>query len=128
DELIMERTGKAPSELIGRLGENGFRNIEGEIVIEVASAAGKIIATGGGSILREANVRALARNGILVYLDKSLENLVATEDRPLSSDQGALDALYEQRTPIYERIADVRIDANAQPEDIETAIMEELKL
>ncbi|MCR5845884.1 MAG: shikimate dehydrogenase, partial [bacterium] len=47
DELIMERTGKAPSELIGRLGENGFRNIEGEIVIEVASAAGKIIATGG---------------------------------------------------------------------------------
>ena len=128
DELIMERTGKAPSELIGRLGENGFRDIEGEIVIEAASAAGKIIATGGGSILREANVRALARNGILVYLDKSLENLVATEDRPLSSDQGALDALYEQRTPIYERIADVRIDADAQPEDIETTIMEELKL
>ena len=56
---------------------------------------GQVIATGGGAILRERNRLALRQNGVVIFLERSLEKL-ATAGRPLSNGRAALQALYEQ--------------------------------
>jgi len=60
-------------------------------------------------VMFPANVRALKRNGILCFLDRGLENLRPTGDRPLSRDPEALRRLYEQRLPVYRSVADVSV-------------------
>ncbi len=71
-----------------------------------------MIACGGGTILREENVRALRQNGRLVWIRRALEELPA-EGRPLSAD---LPALYAARRPYYEAAADEILDNESTTE------------
>ena len=66
-----------------------------------------MVATGGGAVLREKNVRHLKRNGRLFFLDVPLACLPTTADRPLSDTAEKLAALYEQRIDMYRTAADV---------------------
>lgn len=70
-----------------KYGEGEFRKEERLAIDELSKENGLVIATGGGAVLDENNVRALRRNGVILFLDRSLENLVATADRPLSKDK-----------------------------------------
>ena len=83
---------------------------------EIAAQSGQIIATGGGAILREENITQLRRNGKLVFLDRPLEHLVATSDRPLSSDRAALEQRYKERYDKYCAAADLKVSV---PEGVE---------
>ena len=78
-----------------------------------------MIATGGGVILDEKNVLALKRNGVIVYLDRKIDNLIATDSRPLSSNVDDLKKLYDKRKPLYERYAEITIDDN---DDVATVV------
>lgn len=109
DALVRERTGKSVEALFAEGGEAYFRRLEAEAVAEVAACQGKVISTGGGTVMFPANVRALKRNGVLCFLDRALENLRSTGDRPLSRDPEALRRLYEQRLPVYRSVADVSV-------------------
>ena len=128
DEYIIKKIGMPISEFFAQKGEAEFRRIEKETVAELASTGGKIIATGGGAVLDPENVRALKRNGTLVFLDRALENLVATDDRPLASARSALEKLYVERYEIYKAAAEIRIDANTTPEAEADEILKELAL
>ena len=128
DEYIIQKIGMPISEFFAQKGEAEFRRIEKETVAELASTGGKIIATGGGAVLDPENVRALKRNGTLVFLDRALENLVATDDRPLASARSALEKLYVERYEIYKAAAEIRIDANTTPEAEADEILKELAL
>jgi shikimate dehydrogenase len=128
DEYIIKKIGMPISEFFAQKGEAEFRRIEKETVAELASTGGKIIATGGGAVLDPENVRALKRNGMLVFLDRALENLVATDDRPLASARSALEKLYVERYEIYKAAAEIRIDANTTPEAEADEILKELAL
>ena len=83
-----------------------------------------IIATGGGAILKEENVRALKENGRLYFIDRPLESLHPTNTRPLSSDRASIEKRYEERYPIYSRIADEKIDASGSAEAVAEKIKE----
>ena len=50
----------------------------------------------GGSILRSINVDNLKQNGIIYFLDRSLEQLIPTTSRPLSSTKEALKQKYKE--------------------------------
>ena len=78
-----------------------------------------MIATGGGVILDEKNVLALKRNGVIVYLDRKIDNLIATDSRPLSSNVDDLKKLYAKRKPLYEKYAEITIDDN---DDVATVV------
>ena len=65
-----------------------------------------IMVTGGGAVLREENVEALAMNGKLVFLNRPIEELIPTEDRPLANDHEKIKALYDERLPVYMAAAD----------------------
>ncbi len=126
DEYIVKRTGMPIAEFFAKYGEAEFRRIEKETIAELSATGGRIIATGGGAVLDPENVRALKRNGVLVFLDRSPEKLIATDDRPLASRKDALERLYAERYDIYRAACELRIDANVTPSEEADAILKEL--
>lgn len=107
DEEITQKIGKTPAEIIKESGEKVFRDIESEVIISLAKESGKVIALGGGGVLRSENVKALRSNGVLIYIKRPLE-LLSTENRPLSQSKG-VEKLYEERKDIYEKSKDCSV-------------------
>lgn len=126
DEYIVRKIGMPISDFFAKHGEAEFRKIEKETVAELSATGGRIISTGGGAVLDAENVRALKQNGVLVFLDRRPENLIATDDRPLASRRSALEKLYAERYDIYCAAAELHIDANTTPEAEADAILKEL--
>lgn len=117
DALIQEKTGKTPAELISRQGESAFRDIETEVICELSAQNSAVIATGGGAILRQQNVDALRANGRIFFLDRPVEQLLPTDDRPLSSTKDAIYQRYHERYHIYLSTADVVVPNGGTAED-----------
>ncbi|MBR1576658.1 MAG: hypothetical protein IJ654_09470 [Bacteroidales bacterium] len=117
DALIIERAGKPIPRIFAEDGEAAFRRIESEVIRALSVRNGLILATGGGAVLDPDNVRRLRRNGLLCRIDRDLERLTPTEDRPLARDPLALKALYEQRKNAYARATDVVLDNNGPLEN-----------
>ena len=116
DEVIALQAGMEIPDIFAREGEEGFRKRETVAIESVAAEQGLVIATGGGAVLRDENLRLLRHNGILCLLERDLELLTPTSDRPLSANAVALRALWENRRPYYQRAADIVIDNNGAPE------------
>lgn len=127
DELILREIGMSISDYFGKYGERAFRDIESTVIKRLSEENGIIIATGGGAVLREENVRTLKRNGILIFLDRAPEKLIATADRPLSRDRKKLLQLYWDRYAIYRAAADVRVDGNGSMEETARLVYGEVK-
>lgn len=116
DVLIAEKTGKTPAEIIRDQGEKVFREIESEVIREISAQNGCVIATGGGAVLRMQNVELLRSNGKIFFLDRPLQQLIPTADRPLSSTKDAISQRYRERYPIYTATADEIIPNGETPE------------
>lgn len=112
DELIVKREKKSISTIFLEYGEEYFRRVESEIIEEVSSKTGVIISTGGGAVLNENNVNSLKKNGRVYFIDRPLEALIPTSDRPLASTRAAIEKRYNERYSIYTSLADVTIDAS----------------
>ena len=128
DAMLAKRFGEPIADYIRKNGEKAFRDAESEVIAEAAKERGKIIATGGGAILRKQNVREMKRNGVTVFLDRDLFLLTATSDRPLSSTKEALERLYSERFPIYEKAADVTVKSNDEIGAVAQAVRKELDI
>ncbi len=109
DDEIIRTTGKTPADIINGQGEAEFRRIEAQVIADLSLKNKMVIATGGGAVLRESNVRHLAQNGKILFLDRDIEDIVPTPDRPLSMDREQLKKRYEERYPIYTSTADAVI-------------------
>ena len=107
DECFFEKTSSTAGDYIKTYGEDSFRKIESQIISEISKVSSTVIATGGGAILNLKNVLALKRNGVLILINRELDKLITTPDRPLSSDRKRLEELYSVRQPIYLSVADV---------------------
>ena len=116
DALIEVKTGKTPAEIISGQGEAAFRDIETEVIQETALQTGAVIATGGGAILRGENIDALRMNGKLFFLDRPVEQLIPTDDRPLSATKEAIVKRHNERYSIYISTADAVIPNETTPE------------
>ena len=112
DDEIVKKIGMPISEFFSLYGEEKFRDVESEVVKEVCAKNGVIIATGGGAILREQNVRYMKQNGRVYFLNRALELLMPTSDRPTASDFEALRQRYKERYSKYVACADEVIPAN----------------
>ena len=126
DEKIVERLGEPIADFMARNGEAAFRDVEQEVVAGVADESGCVIATGGGAVLRQENLRLLRQNGLLVFLDRPLEKLMPTEDRPLSASREALERRYRERYGLYVAAADLVVDAAGAIEDEVETIRKEM--
>ena len=54
---------------------------------------------------------------MIVFLDRPLEDLLPTEDRPLSNNAEKLRKLHKTRYPIYLAAADKHVSVHGTPED-----------
>ncbi|MBR5314448.1 MAG: shikimate 5-dehydrogenase, partial [Clostridia bacterium] len=106
DVLIVKKYGKTIPEIFAEIGEKGFRKLESEVVFEISSVQGAVIATGGGVILNEENVDMLRENGIIYFIDRDINSIVATSDRPLSSNRNDLEKRFVERYPKYKERCD----------------------
>lgn len=121
DVIITKNTGRAPKDIIANDGEDAFRRLESEAVLEAAKRSGVIIATGGGVVTRERNIRYLRHNGRLFYLNCPVSELVVTSDRPLTASRAALSSMYLVRDPLYRKAADAVIELSHKSPPRETA-------
>lgn len=123
DAEIVKKVGKTIPDIFAEAGEAGFRAIEAEVIREIAAHnVGCVISTGGGAILRDENIRALKRNGRIYFLDRPIEKLIPTPDRPLSQDNEAIRRRYNERYERYASTCDVRIPNDGTPDEAIAAI------
>ncbi len=109
DEEIERQAGMTIPEIFARYGEARFREIEQQTVAAVCRESGRVIATGGGAVLREENVRAMRQNGRLCLLQRPLESL-ARDGRPLSSSGDTVQRLWQERRERYLAAADFTVE------------------
>ena len=109
DKVIEEVEGKTIPQIFEEVGESGFRDIESRVIANISLKQNAVISTGGGAILREQNVTLLKGNGKIYFIDRPLELLITTDDRPLSSNRDDLIKRYNERYDIYCRVADKKI-------------------
>ncbi len=128
DDLITEFAGKKPGEIIEQEGEAAFRDLESKIIREqVAALNGYVIATGGGAILRDKNVRNLKLNGRFCFLNRPLETIKPTPSRPLSQNRELLKQRFEERYPRYMQTADISVVSGETAVITCNKVLEELK-
>ena len=134
DAYIEKKTGKKISEIFAERGEDGFRDIEHEVCLELAQKSNLIIASGGGAFTFERNVEAFKGSDIIVLLDVPLERiryrLRNDKVRPLlqrPDKNKAMTELYNKRYPLYKAAADVTVKGRNTPIQTTNAIMEAVK-
>lgn len=109
DEVIVEKEGRQISDIFASDGEEYFRDAEAFAVKQVSEKNGLVIATGGGAILRSDNIEALSTNGKIFFLNRPLDDIMPTDDRPLSSNFNDLKTRFDERYPIYKSTCDEEI-------------------
>lgn len=122
DALIVAREGNI-RRIFEEKGERYFRDLESAVIREVAPLNGKVISLGGGAILRKENADALRHNGAIFFIDRSPENLVPTDDRPLADKREKLRRLYDKRIDTYMTTADYIIDGDCDPADVADSVI-----
>ena len=125
DRLITEKTGKTIPEIFAEDGEAAFRKWEAEVIAETGRRSSLVIATGGGCVTHEENYASLHQNSKIIWLKRDI-SLLSREGRPLSQDQD-LDKMYQARSPMYARFADMIVDNNTAPEYTIKSILGGLK-
>jgi len=119
DQIIEEREGCEISKIFKEKGEDYFRKIETEVVKEVSSFNNCVIATGGGVVLKEENIKALRRKGIIISLSANprviLERTSKSKKRPLllncPDPYERIERMLNFRKPYYEKM-DLKIDTS----------------
>lgn len=123
DARIVEKYGDI-SRLFSQYGEAHFRQLEQSEIATLSDRNGLVIATGGGVVTNAENIKALRRNGKIYFLDRPLEAILPTDDRPLAKDRAALEARFKEREALY-RAAGTRIDCHGSVADIARKIRED---
>lgn len=124
DREIVSAAGMEIPAIFATQGETAFRDLECRVLAELGKKSGCVIATGGGSVLREENYDALHQNGTIFWLRRDLTKL-PREGRPLSQNAD-LAAMYEARKPRYERFADHAVDNDGPLPDTVQQILDVL--
>ncbi|MES2772442.1 MAG: shikimate kinase [Pseudomonadota bacterium] len=119
DHEIQARTGVRIPVIFEIEGEAGFRRRETQVIADLASAGGTVVATGGGVVLSAENRQNLKNSGLVAYLDVPptllYERTRHDKNRPLlqvNDPLSKLKALHEERDPLYRSIADWVIDCS----------------
>jgi shikimate kinase len=121
DAEIEKRTGVDVRFIFEKEGEARFRQRERDVIADLTTLDGVVVATGGGAILDASNRERLAETGVVVYLETTIDTLVrrtkSAKTRPLllnDDPRAVLERLMVVRRPLYEDTADLRIDTTGR--------------
>jgi shikimate kinase len=133
DERIEEGAGKKISQIFADEGEPAFRQIEADTIASLATEKGKVIATGGGAVLRAENRQVLKTLGLTVYLKASprelFQRIKNDTSRPLlqvEDPKAELKRILTAREPLYLE-ADIIVDTeDLSIEEVTDVLIDEL--
>lgn len=116
-------------------GEAAFRQMETAKARELGQQTNLVISTGGGVVTREANMEALGNTGLVIFLDRPLEQILAGQpgnadnSRPLlAKDREAnLRRLYQERIGLYETYGHICIVNDTTAEAAVEKILQKIK-
>ena len=106
DEEIVKADGRSIPDIFAAEGEEGFRRRESEQTARFSKEGRQVISCGGGILKKPENLRVLRQNGVVLFLDRPLEELTVGGGRPLSSSPEALRQMEKERRPLYLAAAD----------------------
>ncbi len=132
DLELMRRTDRKLQEMLDEDGLESFLDEE-ETTILALDVSHTVIATGGSVVLKPAAVKCLQENGILVFLDVSMEELkkriTNIKSRGIAFAKGQdLTDIYEERVPLYRKYADVVVDKEGDLEHTVESVLREIML
>ena len=123
DQCIVERQGMSISDIFETYGEEYFRELETNLLIEMQSRSNVVVSCGGGVPMRERNVTEMKKNGRVVLLtakpETILERVKDNHDRPLlenNKNVSFIADLLEKRRAKYEAAADIVIQTDGKSE------------
>ena len=121
DQIIAEREGMSIPDIFEVHGEQYFRDLETNLLIEMQARKNVVISCGGGTPLRECNVVEMKKNGRVVLLTASpktiFDRVKDSHDRPVienNKNVPFIADLMEKRRAKYEAAADIVINTDGK--------------
>ena len=119
DAIIVEEQGRSITEIFAEIGEQGFRSIESEVVLNALHSNKGVISLGGGAVLDPKVQSAItASSATVIYLSVGLVNVLSRitnrSDRPLLATDSEKQwlALFNERESIYRRLASIEVSTD----------------
>jgi len=119
DALIQKQSGMIISEIFEKFGEDYFRNLESNLLIELQKESQLIVSCGGGVVIRPENAAYMKEHGRIVWLNASpqtiYERVKDSKERPILNNNmnvEFIEELFEKRRDKYEKAADVIVETD----------------
>lgn len=119
DRAIVKKAGKGIPEIFAERGEEGFRDLEHEALLDALEGRmPNVVACGGGVVVRPEN-RALLRDVTTIFLREDTEVLyhrTRGPGRPLrAASREEFELRYMERLPFYREVADLDVEVDGRP-------------
>lgn len=137
DKVIEESLGTSIADYVQARGWEAFRTAESNVLVKLCSEPRRVVATGGGVVLKEQNRMRMRDSGTVLYLradanilferlqkDPMIEQRPALSALPLS---GEIETTLKERGPLYNECADAVLDASAPLEALLLQALDALK-
>ena len=131
DLIIQQNSGKKLQQMINEEGIEAFLKTEEEVLCSL-DFENFIIATGGSAVLSEKAMKYLRKNGVVIYLEASVEELKTRlnniKTRGIAMTEGeSIESIFIKRAPLYEKYADITVSSEASFEETVEKIITEIK-
>lgn len=124
DILIERQAGFSIDLLIEERGWENFREVERQVIEKISVENNLVVATGGGIVMNQENVKNLKRNGWVIWLQAEettiKKRMIKDNDigniRPpiMGSDSfEEINDILKTRKPLYDSMCDMTVDCNA---------------
>ena len=115
DKRLQDIMGMTIVDMFAQYGEDGFRVAETNLLIQITREAPMLVSTGGGSVMNEENVKIMKANGLIVFVDRPLEQIlgdIKLDRRPGLAEKGLseVEKVYHDRIDTYRSVADMTLD------------------
>lgn len=125
DDLLVERAGKPITQIFAEDGEAVFRQMETDLLREIAAGQAAIVSCGGGVVLRPENVEIMKRSGTILMLSATPETIYGrvrhSTKRPILNGNMNVEyiaGLMAKRDPAYRAAADVTVTIDHKTSEI----------
>lgn len=135
DERIVQEQGMSINEIFERYGEEHFRDIESQLVLDIGHQEPSIVSCGGGVVVRPQNRQNMKKSGRIVLLSATPETVYErvknSSDRPILNGNMNVEyiaQLMEKRRELYEEAADITVVTDGRTrEEIVQDILDKLE-
>lgn len=134
DKCIEQAHGTPLQALIDQVGDETFRRLEEDTILNLPALEQTVISTGGSVVYSESAMRHLAAISTVVFLDATLEAIRAhiALQAPrgiVGMSEGGLEELYQERVPRYKRHALLTVSFDSETADeVATKVLSELSI